>query len=133
MGMAGSLKVARLPLHWGPVLDRVLGGRIDFLGRQEHHCPYAGASGLANGKCERGGTLVVRKVGYGEGVMVAECELEVLEPSPETLGGSGHSFPPTAAALPPETLEALHRVRRFKQEPWHQALLLRSSPNRLTR
>ena len=36
-------KVARLPFHWGPVLDRVLRGRIDFIRRQEHYCPYAGA------------------------------------------------------------------------------------------
>ena len=82
---------------------------------------HAGASRLANGKGERGGTLVVRKVGDGEGVMLAEGEVEVLEPSPNTLGGSGNGFPSTTSALPSETLEALQRVRRFKQEPWHQA------------
>ena len=71
---AGSLEVARLPLHWGPVLDQVFRGRIDFFRRQEHHCPYARAPRLANGKGERGGTLVVRKVGDGEGVMVAEAK-----------------------------------------------------------
>ena len=116
------LEVASLlPLRWGLVLDRVLGGRINFFRRQEHHCPYAGASRLANGKGERGGTLVVRKVGDGEGVMLAEGEVEVLEPSPDTLGGSGNGFPSTTSALPSQTLEALQRVRRFEQEPWHQA------------
>jgi hypothetical protein len=125
-------KVARLPLHWRPVLNRVLCGRIDFIRRQEHYCPYAGAPRLTNGKGERGGTLVVRKVGDGEGVMVAEGEVEVFEPSTQTLGGSGYGFPSTTSALPSETLEALHRVRRFKQEPWHSAPSLQSSPNRLT-
>ena len=103
-------KVTRLPLHWGPVLDRVLRGRIDFIRRQEHYCPYAGAPRLANGNGERGGTLVVRKVGDGEGVMVAEGEVELFKPSPQTLGGSGYGFPSTASALPSETLNALHRV-----------------------
>src|SRR5687767_11673835 len=88
-------KVARLPLHWGSVLDGVLCGRIDFFRGQQHDCPYAGASRLANGKCERGGTLVVRKVCDGEGVMVAEGEVEVLEPPTNTLGGFGHGFPST--------------------------------------
>jgi hypothetical protein len=125
-------KVARFPFHWGPVLDRVLGSRVDFFRRQEHHCSYARAPRLTNGECERGGTFVVRKVGDGEGVMVAEGEVEVFESSPNTLSGSGHGFPSTTSALPSETLEALHRVRRFKQEPWHNAPFLRSSPNRLT-
>ena len=79
-------KVARLPLHWGPVLDRVLGGRINFFRRQEHHCPYAGAPRLANGKCERGGTLVVRKVGDGEGVMVAEGKRRSARVVPQHFG-----------------------------------------------
>jgi hypothetical protein len=114
-------KVARLPFHWGPVLDRVLGSRVDFFRRQEHHCSYARAPRLTNGECERGGTFVVRKVGDGEGVMVAEGEVEVFESSPNTLSGSGHGFPSTTSALPSETLEALHCVRRFKQEPWHNA------------
>jgi hypothetical protein len=109
------------PLHGGPVLDRVPCRRIDFLRRQEHHCTYARAPRLANGKCERGSTLVVRKVGDGEGVMVADGEVEVLKPSRNTLGGSGHGFASTASALPSESLDALHRVRRIKQEPWHNA------------
>ena len=50
-------------------------------------------------------------------------EVEVLQPSPNTLGGSGHGFASTASALASETLDALHRVRRLKQEPWHQAPL----------
>jgi hypothetical protein len=88
----------------------MLGGRIDFFRRQKHHCPYARAARLANGECESGGTLVVRKVGYGEGIMIAEGEVEVLEPSSHTLGGSGHGFLSTTATLPSETLEALLRV-----------------------
>src|SRR5215211_8696583 len=53
--------------------------------------------------------------------MVAEGEVEVLEPSANTLCGFGHGFPSAASALPSETLEALHCVRRFKQKPWHKA------------
>ena len=93
-----------LPLHGRPVLDQMLCGRIDFFRRQKHYCPYARAPCLADGKGERGGALIVGKVGDGVGVMVAEGEVEVLEPSPKTLGGSGHGFPSTAPALPSETL-----------------------------
>src|SRR5215203_3716321 len=53
--------------------------------------------------------------------MVAEGEVEVLESSPDTLGGSGHSFASNASALLSQTFDAFHRVRRFKQEPRHQA------------
>src|SRR5215203_1269356 len=53
--------------------------------------------------------------------MVAEGEVEVLESSPDTLGGSGHSFASDASALLSQTFDAFHRVRRFKQEPRHQA------------
>src|SRR5215212_7928161 len=53
--------------------------------------------------------------------MVAECEVEVLESSPDTLGGSGYSFASNASALLSQTFDAFHRVRRFKQEPRHQA------------
>src|SRR5918995_531767 len=130
---AGSSEVpGLLPLHWGPVLDRVLCGRIDLFRRQKHHRTYARTPRLADGKGERGGTLVVRKVGDGEGVMVAEGEVELLQPSANTLGRSGHSFASAASALPSQTLDALHRVRRFKQEPGHAAPFLRSSRNRLT-
>src|SRR5215218_8680251 len=53
--------------------------------------------------------------------MVAEGEVEVLESSPDTLGGSRHSFASNASALLSQTFDAFHRVRRFKQEPRHQA------------
>ena len=85
-----------LPLHGRPVLDQMLCGRIDFF-RRQNHCPSL-APRLADGKGERGGALIVRKVGDGVGVMVAEGEVEVLEPSPKTLGGSGHGFASTAPA-----------------------------------
>ena len=66
---AGSLEVARLfPFHRGPVLDRASCGRVDFFRGQKHHCAYARAARLADGEGERGGTLVVRKLGDGEGV-----------------------------------------------------------------
>src|SRR5919112_3039933 len=53
--------------------------------------------------------------------MVAKGEVEVLESSPDTLGGSGHSLASYASALLSQTLDAFHRVRRFKQEPRHEA------------
>jgi hypothetical protein len=74
LGIADSSEVPDLvPLHWGPVPDRVLCGRIDFFRGQEHDCPYGRTARLANGKCERGGALVVRKLGDGESVMVAQA------------------------------------------------------------
>jgi hypothetical protein len=88
----------------------VLGGRIYFFWRQEHDCAYAGAPCLAYGKCECSGTLVVRKVGDSEGVMIAEGEVEVLEASTNTLGRFGNGFLSTASALPSETLQALDCV-----------------------
>src|SRR3712207_6887135 len=47
-------------------------GRIEFFSRQEHDCPYGRAARLTNSKCDGGSTLVVGKVGDGEGVVVAE-------------------------------------------------------------
>jgi hypothetical protein len=116
------LEVARLfPLTRWLIFDRALGGRIDLFRGQQHDCPYARAARLANGKRERGGTLVVRKISDSEGVTVAEGEVEMLESSPHALGGSGYGFASIASALPSEALDALHRVRRFKQESRHQA------------
>ena len=120
---AGSLEVARLPLHWGPVLDQVFRGRIDFFRRQEHHCPYARAPRLANGKANAAALSLSGRSATAKASWSPRGEVEVLQPSPNTLGGSGHGFASTASALASETLDALHRVRRLKQEPWHQAPL----------
>ena len=59
----------------------MLGGRIDFFRGQQHHCAYGGAARFAHGKGERGGTLVVRKVGDGEGVMIAERSEQLPDPA----------------------------------------------------
>jgi hypothetical protein len=69
------------PLPWGAVVDRVLYGRVDIFRSEKHHCTYAGASRGANGECNGSGTLVVGEVGDDEGVVVAEGEVEALEPS----------------------------------------------------
>ena len=116
-------------------LMRPEGGVItgsDFLRGQEHHCPYSGAPRLANGECKGCGTLVVRKVGDGEGVMVAEGEVE-------------------CSSRPPTLWAALATASRLPLPPWRRRPLtpsvvydasnknlgikppiLRSSPNRLT-
>src|SRR5215211_5160411 len=64
--------------------------------------------------------------------MVAEGEVEVLESSPDTFGGSRHSFASNASALLSQTFDAFHRVRRFKQEPRHQAPFSAVLSNSLT-
>jgi hypothetical protein len=110
-----SLKVVRLlPLHWRPVINRALYRRVDFFRRQKDHGPYARSSRLTNGECHGGRTLVVRKVDDGEGVMVAEGEVEVLEPSSSALGSSCHGFASSTSALAPKTFDALNGVRRLE-------------------
>ena len=76
----------------------MLCGRVDFLRRQEHNCPYARAPRLTDRDCERGGARDVRKVGDRKSVMVAESEIELLEPSANTEGGSGDGL---CRPLPP--------------------------------
>jgi hypothetical protein len=98
--------VARfLPLGWWLVFDRVLRGRIDFFRRQQHECPYTRASRLANGKRDGCSSLIVRKIGDGEGVIIAEGEVKVLKPPSNALNGSSHSFTSAASALASKTLD----------------------------
>jgi hypothetical protein len=72
-----------------------------------------------DGKRDRGGALVIGKVDDDERVALTESEMEALEPPANALGGLRDGVSSTAPTSTLNALDAVQRVRGFKQELGH--------------
>src|SRR5918999_3258184 len=105
------------------VVDRPARGRVDLLGREQHHRLHIHGAGRVRGQGHGGGGLVVGQLADHVGVAVPKGEVERLESPAHALGHLSDRLAPGAAAGGPNPLQAVRRVRRLEQELGHGVLL----------
>src|SRR5690242_1129421 len=106
-----------------PVIHRELRCRVDLLRREQHDHLRRRSPGSVDGDGGGRRALVIGEVEHDVGVGFAECEVEALKASPETLGHLGHGVSPARSTSALDTSCALSRVRRLYQELRHGRLL----------
>ncbi len=95
--------VARLLLTGPVVVGVLLGGGVDFFGREQDGRRHRDETGGVDGERDRGGRHVVGQLDDGVHVDRAEREVERVDRSAELLDHGGDRFPARGAALRQQT------------------------------